>query len=679
MFAHFLVGVSGSGKSTFAQNLASLLSNSVIVSSDAVRIQLYGDERVQGDWPTIEVEIISQVEKAIAAGYTVIYDATNYKRCWRMAWLQKLSTTGIKWIAWHLATPLKTCKDWNRPRSRQVPEAVLTEMEHWLKQFPPITAEGFAAVYPLSPHKNQPDNQTLLKKIQTLQRAQTNRCNRTRHYIFHQYSKLVDFERLLYLISLLLRYPGLGNWHQDCPQQLAQILGVDVFAFATPAEEISAVLAQECGSIYANPVALAADLLWLETNGITSNAPEQDKLILLTVDNPPPATHPYSDLETFERLLKTIRFILRHPLLRDPQLGAQKTLIETMRQYQLISYDCLDSLQKDIEIVLKPYKILQDTPYKQGYFAGTAIFTESELKKVFQLLQAQSVHFDDPLALETHRICRERMLASRWLEPSEVYPVRAISAKSIVRVEDLPTSSAAKYQGILEKAILEGELLELKRLPGGGRYPGDSDSFFQAYPLQLMFHNIAWYLGYEQAGGEDDKLLRFERLDRLFLGRPLNQKRSRRAQELALRQLNKLTVLSAGLFLGTSAFAQRQFLAGTKAEQAAVTATVELWATDRSFGFISEGTQRFGRVPVQMSSPAYKSTAKSKRTIFVLPPTDDPQFPHRFRASLPIWSLEDIEFKRWILGFAGQVKVMQPASFATTIRQMGAAIAGNYL
>jgi predicted kinase len=679
VFAHFLVGISGSGKSTFAKFLASLLPNAVIVSSDAIRAQLYGDEQIQGNWIEIETEITTQIHQAIRGGYSVIYDATNSKRCWRLAWLQNFSSLEVEWVAWHLKTPLTLCQAWNRQRVRQVPESILAQMDRRLKQFPPIAAEGFAAVYPISLHPHPPNPQAILKKIQQIGRSQINSRNRTCHYSYHQYSKLIDFERLLYLISLLIRYPGLGNWQQDAPQQLAQILGSShQEAFTTPVAEISAVMAQEYSQIYAEETALAADLEWLDINGFTGNAPAGAPLILTSIPGGNFTPHAYSDLEVFERLLKVIRFILRRPLLREPELGTQQTLLQAMQQQGLIVYNCLESLQKDIEKVLKPYKILQNSAYKQGYFAGTGIFSESELKKIFQLLQAQSIHFDDPLALETYRICRQRMLASRWLEPTEVYPVRAISSKSIVCLDDLPAASAVKHQDILETAILEGELLELNRLPGGGRYAGDTEDFFQVYPLQLMFHNIAWYLGYEEVGGEQDRLLRFERLDRLFLGRPLGKKRSRRAQELALRYLTKLTSASAGLFLGASAALQRQFLTGTPAEKAAIWVPVELWATERSFRFISEGTQRFGKIRAQMSPPLSNKPVKTQQTVFVLPPTGDPQFPHRFRTILPVWSLEDIEFKRWILGFAGQVKVVEPAHFVETIRQLGEAIAGNY-
>ena len=80
---HFLIGPPGCGKSTFAKKLAEL-GNCRIVSTDAIRGQLFGEESIQGDWGAIETEAISQIHSCITARQSVIYDATNAKRAWRM-------------------------------------------------------------------------------------------------------------------------------------------------------------------------------------------------------------------------------------------------------------------------------------------------------------------------------------------------------------------------------------------------------------------------------------------------------------------------------------------------------------------------------------------------------------------------------------------------------------------
>ncbi|MHC5771283.1 MAG: AAA family ATPase [Nostoc sp.] len=145
--AHFLIGVPGSGKSALA-TLISQTGNYEIISTDEIRQQLYGDQTIQGDWQEIETKALKQIDTAFSKGKSVIYDATNYKRAFRMDFLQKAKalTFNLIWIAWYLNRPLETCIRWNQQRTHQVPEEIIISMHKVLKTLPPITAEGFAKV-----------------------------------------------------------------------------------------------------------------------------------------------------------------------------------------------------------------------------------------------------------------------------------------------------------------------------------------------------------------------------------------------------------------------------------------------------------------------------------------------------------------------------------------------------
>jgi predicted kinase len=148
MICHFLIGMPAAGKSTFAQCLSKLIQDTII-SSDTIRRDLYGDEIIQGNWIEIEREIIKRLKVAISQGKSVIYDATNAKRVWRMEMLQKFSSvTGeqINWLAWYLKLPLEICKQRNLNRNRQVPDTILESMNQSLRDFPPLPAEGFMRV-----------------------------------------------------------------------------------------------------------------------------------------------------------------------------------------------------------------------------------------------------------------------------------------------------------------------------------------------------------------------------------------------------------------------------------------------------------------------------------------------------------------------------------------------------
>lgn len=640
---------------------------------------------------------MSQIREAIASGQSVIYDATNAKRVWRMALLMRLSEENIHWMGWYLQTPLETCKVWNQKRERQVPEAVIETMFKSLQDFPPIAAEGFAAVHEVKLVEGEFDLEAIQKKINRLSHSLTNRTNRTKHsqVTLHRYSRLLDFERLLHLIALIIRYPGIGNLQLTSPDVLLEIFG-SLPNFTTALEEVCAVMGKLQGEIYADVDAVAADLQWLAENGFLGSGSSLSGLVSLTLPqtafyqdgekeftppNPPLsrggiiselddssfATHAYSDIEPFRRLLLTIRFILRRPFLPKSDKGCLQGLVDGLTQEGIVLGNCRDTVRKDIEKVLKPYKILPEFAMRNGYFAGTGILSENELRKVFGVLQSQAKSIDDPVALEIYQIFSERMSQSN-LETSNVYPVRTIGSRCMIDVESLPSSVLSKNLERLEVAIERGELLELSRTAGSGRFAGDGDDFFKVWPLQMVFYNDVWYLAYECEGGKDDRLLRFERLSRLFLGKVQGRFRERDLQLRSLENLQKLYDAGAGLFLGSDAREQQLFLSGNKQEVSAVEVMVELWFDDYSFKFVAEGTKRYQKMKM---SPKLGGVAGGSKSLFSLKGTGDKRFPHRFQATFPKWCLKDVDLWRWIVGFGGKVLVKKPDELVVKVRELG--------
>ena len=674
MFCHILIGCPSSGKSTLAQNIVENNPNYHIISTDKIREKLFGDESIQGNWSVIETEVFRQFETHLNAGDPIIYDATNAKRPWRMELLQHLNQyEDVEWLGWHLKTPLKTCLQWNQTRERNVPEAVIKRMSESLKMFPPIAAEGFVAVYALNPQLKTSLTAQFKQKLSLFSRSVTNRQNRTHKIIRHGYSNLLDFERLMYLIHLLLTYPGAGNLQQTSPDTLEQIIGKKKKKFATEADEICALISKVAAPVYANPQAIAADLDWLEANGIIGKTEIKADLKITIKDDSELPTHSYSDLETFERLIKMIRLIIHEPFIFKKAEGTLNSLVKRMQEEGILADDYRDRVRKDIEKVLKPYGILPEYPMKRGYFAGTAILSENDLIKVFYLLETQAKSLDDPIALQVYERFKQRMETSK-LAQSNPYPVRGIHNRNIVDWERISDSSVARKTKELEKAIEAGQLLELGRIQGGGTFADQSESLFTVYPLQIVFHNIGWYLGFEYAEGEKKGLLQFQRLDRLFLAQTQTQTRSRSVQLKSLQRLITLYKSCGGIFLGNDPKLQQQYLSSNESERKQVEVTVEIWFTENLFRFISEGTQRFPLKQMKMSQPFNRDLLRKNRSLFSLRKTSDPKFRHRFRVRLPQWSLEDIDFQRWILGFGGEAKVVSPESLRETLEKKGKAI-----
>lgn len=146
IISHFLIGPPSSGKSTLANQLIKLQPTAKIISTDAIRSLIFGDESIQGDWSLIEENVLSKMRESFQAGQPVIYDATNAKREWRKSLLSQVASDNVQWMAWHLQTPLELCKAWNKQRHRQVPETVIDEFFQSLKDNPPRLEDGFVAI-----------------------------------------------------------------------------------------------------------------------------------------------------------------------------------------------------------------------------------------------------------------------------------------------------------------------------------------------------------------------------------------------------------------------------------------------------------------------------------------------------------------------------------------------------
>jgi predicted kinase len=646
---HFLIGPPGSGKSTLAQYLSELLTNCLIICTDDIRQELYGDPSIQGHWPDIETRVFERITHALQKGLTIIYDATNARRSWRLDLLQKLPETN--WIGWHLTTPLDVCKQRNQQRSRQVPDSVVEAMAQALKTFPPVPAEGFLDVLTLDLAGSVPTQQQILKKIKAIPRTLINRQNATQHVKLHGYSRLLNFERLLHLLSILIHHPG------------------------STLEEITQRIASEKGAVYADPDLLSEDLTWLKQGGLLG-AGEQHQPLPYPENQSPRAfaTHSYSDWESFSRLLYTIRLILTQPFHFDPDLGSLESLSLGLQQQGWVQGQNKEAIRKDIEKVFKPYQILPLFPMKRGYFTHSGLFSRHELKQIYRLLQISTRALENPWEQAVYEMVDTRMHLSR-IDTSEIYPIRQLGNQSIVDPALAPSGTLAARQGLeaVEEAIQKGELLEVKRLPGA-HFPGEAMQPFRIWPLQLVFHQIAWYLGCEYYSPEKKGLLRFERLDRLFLNHRPGITRSLKEQEKKLRCLHTLYEVSAGIFLGNDPGLQRQFLSRHPQERSKAQTTVELWFSDRIFPFVSEGTRRFRH---QQMSPRPKGSSRPK-SLFSLPPTGNPQFPHRLKVTFPLWSLEDVDLKRWIIGFGGEVLVVRPHSLQEMIKATGEAVVALY-
>lgn len=134
-----LVGIPGSGKTTYANNYIKSYGG-VHLSSDGIRKELYGDESIQSDPHEVFSLMQKRAVEALNDGRTVIYDATNVTRKDRAS-IISVCPKFAQIEAHVIWAPIETCIERDINRERTVGKGVIDKM---LKRFqPPFYDEGF--------------------------------------------------------------------------------------------------------------------------------------------------------------------------------------------------------------------------------------------------------------------------------------------------------------------------------------------------------------------------------------------------------------------------------------------------------------------------------------------------------------------------------------------------------
>ena len=145
-----LIGAAGSGKSTLARRL---FEPDEILSSDAFRAVVSGDEADQGATRAAFALLHRELERRLAHGRTTVVDATNVTPFARRGLLDRAARHGIPAVAIALDLDPAIVLERNARRTgRVVPEAaVRRHLAELARSLLPgvLEAEGFAAVHRL--------------------------------------------------------------------------------------------------------------------------------------------------------------------------------------------------------------------------------------------------------------------------------------------------------------------------------------------------------------------------------------------------------------------------------------------------------------------------------------------------------------------------------------------------
>lgn len=146
---HVCMGISGSGKSEYAKELAKRY-RAIVISSDAIRQELFGDAGKQKRAALVFQTAYERIDQALAEGRHVVFDATNLDREKRVKMLKRYERE-VK-HGYLLDTPYSLCLSRNQERRREVSDRILQKM---MKNFQfPLLGEGWDELHLI--HTDQP-------------------------------------------------------------------------------------------------------------------------------------------------------------------------------------------------------------------------------------------------------------------------------------------------------------------------------------------------------------------------------------------------------------------------------------------------------------------------------------------------------------------------------------------
>ena len=142
---YWMIGISGSGKSSVAKQISEE-KNAIIFSSDSIRKELYGDERIQGNPNEVFNILHKRAINSLKLGFSIIYDATNLSLKNRAKFFNLLKDKRVhaNHHAIVMSKSVKMCIEDNKKRDRIVPEEIIRSQ---VKKFNmPFFEEGFKTI-----------------------------------------------------------------------------------------------------------------------------------------------------------------------------------------------------------------------------------------------------------------------------------------------------------------------------------------------------------------------------------------------------------------------------------------------------------------------------------------------------------------------------------------------------
>ena len=200
-----------------------------------------------------------------------------------------------------------------------------------------------------------------------------------------------------------------------------------------------------------------------------------------------------------------------------------------------------------------------------------------------------------------------------------------------------------------------------------------------------MFHNIGWYVAYEEAPiSQGDGLIRTERLDRLALRHvDRHSVLSASHRSRSLQRLDQLLQACGGIYFGDSLEAQLAVAGqapGGASERSRFLSTLRFRCIPTVFAFLREGLQRFPLNATRLSLPLpadrWWRHPNAPHSLQAIPGSSHP---YPVEIDLPIWTIErDVDLRRWLFGFGDGVVVDAPEALRSEHRDRALKVSRLY-
>lgn len=164
---YYFVGIVGTGKTTVAYKMAN--ENDLILDSDAIRAELFGDEACQDNPSLVFATMEKRTIEALNSGRNVFYVACNIWSRKRINFIKaiKQKAPGTIFKCYIIECPIEVARERNSARSRVVPAYVIDKQ---LRQFEiPYEGEGWdniEIIYNSTHKEKQKAYYEILEKVQ---------------------------------------------------------------------------------------------------------------------------------------------------------------------------------------------------------------------------------------------------------------------------------------------------------------------------------------------------------------------------------------------------------------------------------------------------------------------------------------------------------------------------------